>query len=147
MHPKTLCQDGYGNNGIDSPNSLSDVWLAVDSSPGLDSTVRSAAATGNFWLYTDREVIDDLKRGSPQNWMGFRQPGIDERYQPTSIYLTSPKVRTPFPAEHPYGERLRVIIMRTGPVSLMCGGNQTIPGQYTTPPERAVLELYLTAED
>lgn len=147
VHPTKLCQVGYGDKGIDSQNSLSDVWLAVDATPGLDDTARSAAAAGKFTLATDQEVIDDLKHGAPNNWIGFRAPAPGERYQSTSTYLTSPAPETPYPAEHPHGERLRLVVTRTGPVQPMCGPDLTPAAPYTVPRGRAVLELYLTTED
>jgi hypothetical protein len=144
VHPKTLCHDGYGANGIDSPDSLADVWLTVDAGPDLDDTVRSAAAAERFPLSTDKEVIDDLKGGAPGGWIGFRQVGMGEKYQPTSTYLTSPQVYTPFPAKNRYGERLRVIVTRAEPVSLVCGQATMLPRTYA-PAGRAVLELSMTA--
>jgi hypothetical protein len=36
VHPKMLSHDGHGAAGIDSPDSLADVWLTVDAEPDLD---------------------------------------------------------------------------------------------------------------
>ncbi|HEX5402920.1 MAG TPA: hypothetical protein VFX16_11540, partial [Pseudonocardiaceae bacterium] len=94
----------------------------------------------------DNEVIDDLTNGAPEGSIGFRLVGLGEKYQSTSTYLTSPEVRTPYPPENSYGARLRVIVMRTEPVSLVCGDNPMPPRTYA-PAGRAVLELSMTTEE